>query len=64
MITTETHPTRVRTVRYFDRLIGYYAPVTYRRSKARAWRCVSVLGALGYVANERDARAWLMEMVP
>jgi len=64
MITVTIHPTRVRTLRYFDRLIGYYGPVTYRRSKARAWRCVTVLGALGYARNEADARRWLMEMVP
>jgi len=64
MITTEIHDDRTRTVSYYGRVLGVYAPVTYCRSKARAWRCVSVLGALGYARNERDARAWLMEMVP
>jgi hypothetical protein len=64
MITTTTHADSTRTVSYFGRVLGFYAAVTYRRSKTRAWRCVSVLGALGYARNERDARAWLMEMVP
>ena len=64
MITTTLHDDRTRTVSYYGRLLGFYGPVTYRRSKARAWRCVSVLGALGYACNEADARRWLMEMVP
>jgi hypothetical protein len=64
MITTTTHADATRTVSYYGRLLGHYGPVRYKRTHARAWRCVSVLGALGYVANERDARAWLMEMVP
>jgi hypothetical protein len=64
MVTTQIHDDRTRTVKYYDRLLGHYGPVTYRRSKARAWRCVTVLGALGYVRNETDARRWLMEMVP
>jgi len=64
VITTEIHDDRTRTVSYYGRLLGHYGPVRYKRTGSRAWRCVSVLGALGYVANERDARAWLMEMVP
>ena len=64
MITTTLHDDRTRSVSYYGRLLGHYGPITYRRSKTRAWRCVSVLGALGYVRNEADARAWLMEMVP
>jgi hypothetical protein len=64
MVTTQIHDDRTRTVSYFNRVLGVYGPVTYRRSKARAWRCVTVLGALGYARNERDARRWLMEMVP
>jgi len=64
MITTEIHPDATRTVKYYNRLLGHYGPITYRRSKARAWRCVSVLGALGYARTEADARRWLMEMVP
>jgi len=64
MITTTVHDDRTRTVSYYKRLLGHYGPVRYKRTGSRAWRCVSVLGALGYVANERDACAWLMEMVP
>jgi hypothetical protein len=64
MITTTLHDDSTRSVAYCGRVLGHYGPVTYRRSKARAWRCVSVLGALGYARNEADARAWLMEMVP
>jgi len=65
MITTTVHDDRTRTVSYYGRLLGHYAPVRYKRDDhARAWRCVSVLGALGYARNERDARRWLMEMVP
>ena len=64
MITTTVHDDRTRTVSYYGRLLGHYGPVRYKRTGSRAWRCVSVLGALGYVANERDARAWFMEMVP
>jgi hypothetical protein len=64
MLTTTIHPDRTRTVSYYKRVLGVYGPVTYCRSKARAWRCVTVLGALGYARNEADARRWLMEMVP
>jgi len=64
MITIETHPDATRTVSYYGRLLGHYGPVRYKRTHARAWRCVTVLGALGYARNERDARGWLMEMVP
>ena len=64
MITTQTHPDHTRTVKYCDRLLGFYAAVRYKRTHARAWRCVTVLGALGYARNEVDARRWLMEMVP
>jgi hypothetical protein len=64
MITTTVHDDRTRSVSYYGRLLGHYAAVRYKRTHARAWRCVSVLGALGYVRNEADARAWLMEMVP
>ena len=64
MITTTVHDDRTRTVSYFGRLLGHYGPVRHKQSKARAWRCVTVLGALGYARNERDARRWLMEMVP
>jgi hypothetical protein len=66
MITTETHPDATRTVSYFGRVLGHYGPVRYKRTHAhaRAWRCVTVLGALGYARNEADARRWLMEMVP
>ena len=64
MVTTEIHPDATRTVSYYGRLLGHYGPVRYKRTGARAWRCVSVLGALGYARNERDARRWLMEMVP
>ena len=68
MITTEIHDDRTRTVTYYGRLLGHYGPVRYKRTGSRAgsraWRCVSVLGALGYARNEADARRWLMEMVP
>ena len=64
MITTTTHPDATRTVSYYGRLLGHYGPVRYKRTGSRAWRCVSVLGALGDAKNERDARRWLMEMVP
>jgi hypothetical protein len=64
VITTEIHDDRTRTVSYYGRLLGHYGPVRYKRTGSRAWRCVSVLGVLGYVRNEADARAWLMEMVP
>jgi hypothetical protein len=64
MITTTTHADSTRSVAYCGRLLGHYGPVTHRRTKARAWRCVTVLGALGYARNEADARRWLMEMVP
>ena len=64
MITTTLHPDHTRTVKYFNRVLGVYGPVRHKRTHARAWRCVSVLGALGYARNERDARRWLMEMVP
>jgi len=64
MIITTTHADATRTVSYFGRVLGHYAAVRYKQSKARAWRCVTVLGALGYAKNEADARRWLMEMVP
>jgi hypothetical protein len=64
MITTTVHDDRTRTVSYFGRVLGFYAAVRHKRTHARAWRCVSVLGALGYACNEADARRWLMEMVP
>jgi len=64
MITTTTHADSTRTVSYYGRLLGHYGPVRYKRTGSRVWRCVTVLGALGYARNERDARAWLMEMVP
>ena len=64
MIITTTHADATRTVSYFGRVLGFYAAVRYRRTGSRAWRCVTVLGALGYAKNERDARRWLMEMVP
>jgi hypothetical protein len=64
MLTTTTHADSTRSVTYCGRLLGFYAAVRYRRTHARAWRCVTVLGALGYARNERDARRWLMEMVP
>ena len=64
MISTTVHDDRTRTVSYFGRVLGFYAAVRYRRTHARAWRCVTVLGALGDARNERDARRWLMEMVP
>jgi len=64
MITTTTHPDATRTVSYFNRVLGHYAAVRHKRTHARAWRCVTVLGALGYARNEADARRWLMEMVP
>jgi hypothetical protein len=64
MITTTTHADATRSVAYCGRLLGHYAAVRDRRTHARAWRCVSVLGALGDARNERDARRWLMEMVP
>lgn len=65
MIATAIHPDKTRSVTYFGRLIGHYGPVRYKRTGARtgarAWRCVSVLGSLGYAPSERMARAWLME---
>jgi hypothetical protein len=61
MIATAIHPDKTRSVTYFGRLLGHYAPVRYKRTGARAWRCVSVLGSLGYAPSERMARAWLME---
>jgi hypothetical protein len=64
MITTTLHDDRTRSVAYCGRVLGFYAAVRYKRTHARAWRCVSVLGALGYAKNEADARRWLMEMVP
>ena len=64
MITTTTHADNTRSVAYCGRLLGHYGAVRYKRTHARAWRCVTVLGALGYARNERDARRWLMEMVP
>ena len=64
MTTTEIHPDATRTVSYYGRLLGHYGPVRYKRTHTRAWRCVTVLGALGYARNERDARRWLREMVP
>ena len=64
MVTVQTHADATRTVIYYGRLLGHYAAVRYKRTGSRAWRCVSVLGALGYAKNERDARRWLMEMVP
>jgi len=66
MITTTLHDDRTRTVSYYGRVLGFYAAVRYKRTHAhaRAWRCVTVLGALGYARNEADARRWLMEMVP
>jgi hypothetical protein len=64
MITTQIHDDRTRTVTYYGRLLGHYGPVRYKRTHARAWRCVSVLGALGYVRNERDAQRLLVELTP
>jgi hypothetical protein len=64
MLTTTPHADATRTVSYFGRVLGFYAAVRYRRTGSRAWRCVTVLGALGYARNEADARRWLMEMVP
>ena len=61
MVTVQTHPDHTRTVKYYDRLLGHYGPVRYKRTGARAWRCVSVLGSLNYAPSERMARAWLME---
>lgn len=64
MIITTLHDDATRTVTYYGRVLGFYAAVRYKRTHARAWRCVTVLGALGYARNEVDARRWLMEMVP
>ena len=64
MITTTTHADSTRSVAYCGRLLGHYAAIRYKRTGSRAWRCVTVLGALGYARNETDARRWLMEMVP
>ena len=61
MITTTVHDDRTRTVSYHGRVLGHYGPVRYKRTGARAWRCVSVLGSLNYAPSERMARAWLME---
>ena len=64
MVTVQTHADSTRSVAYCGRLLGHYAAIRYKRTHARAWRCVSVLGALGSARNEADARRWLMEMVP
>ena len=64
MITTTTHADATRTVSYFGRVLGHYGPVRSKRTGSKAWRSVTVLGALGYARNEADARRWLMEMVP
>ena len=60
MIATTVHDDKTRSVTYYGRLLGHYAPVRYKTG-SRAWRCVSVLGSLGYAPSERMARAWLME---
>ena len=62
MLITTVHDDQTRTVTYYGRVLGHYAPVRYKRTRARAWRCVSVLGTLGYAHSERTARAWLMEV--
>jgi hypothetical protein len=64
MLTIETHDDRSRSVTYFGRLIGHYAPVRYKRTHARAWRVATVLGALGYARSERDAQRLLVELTP
>jgi len=61
MIATTVHDDKTRSVTYYGRVLGFYAPIRYKRTGARAWRCVSVLGSLGYAPSERMARAWLME---
>jgi hypothetical protein len=62
MLTTVVYPDLTRDVRYFDRLIGHYAPVRYKRTNARAWRVVTVLGSLGYARTEADAKRLLVEL--
>jgi hypothetical protein len=49
------------TVRVQGRVIGHYAPARYRRDAARAWRCVTTNGHLGYACDEASAARWLIE---
>lgn len=61
-IQTTKNADRSRTVTYFGKLVGHYAPVRYIRQGERRWRCVSVHGQLAYAWSESGARAALMEL--
>jgi hypothetical protein len=55
------HADRTRTVTYFDKVVGHYAPVRHIRAGERRWRCVSVHGQLAYAWSETHARNVLLE---
>ncbi len=46
--TTSRHDDGTYTVTCFDKPIGFIQRVTLHRDKSRAYRCVTVLGAIFY----------------
>ena len=63
MIAVTTHDDGTASVSYFGQLVGHYAPVRLHRTRARAWRVVTVTGAMGYASSARRAARMLVDLM-
>ena len=60
-ILTTRHADATRSLSYYGHAVGDYARVRYKATGARAWRGVTVRGAVVYAATERAVTRALLE---